>query len=70
MSAREHRGSEAPSVWLGLGLAFVTSSVLSLEIMLTRIFSVTMWYHFAFLAISVAMFGTSFGAVLVGVPGS
>jgi len=27
------------------------------EILLTRIFSVTMWYHFAFVAISVALFG-------------
>jgi hypothetical protein len=27
------------------------------EILLTRIFSVTMMYHFAFVALSVAMFG-------------
>jgi hypothetical protein len=35
------------------------------ELLLTRIFSVTMWYHFAFLAISVAMFGMSLGALSV-----
>ena len=35
------------------------------EVLLTRIFSVTMWYHFAFVAISVAMFGLSVGATLV-----
>src|SRR5262245_11762856 len=35
------------------------------EILLTRIFSVTMWYHFAFMAISIAMFGMTAGAVLV-----
>jgi hypothetical protein len=35
------------------------------EILLTRIFSVTMWYHFAFVAISVAMFGMTVGALLV-----
>src|SRR5258708_24379315 len=35
------------------------------EILLTRIFSVTMWYHFAFMAISVAMFGMTVGAILV-----
>ena len=35
------------------------------EILLTRIFSVTMWYHFAFMAISVAMFGMTVGALIV-----
>jgi len=35
------------------------------EVLLTRIFSVTMWYHFAFVAISVAMFGLSVGATIV-----
>jgi hypothetical protein len=35
------------------------------EILLTRIFSVTMWYHFAFVAISIAMFGMTVGAILV-----
>ena len=33
--------------------------------LLTRIFSVTLWYHFAFMAISVAMFGLSCGALIV-----
>ncbi|MDH4271617.1 MAG: hypothetical protein OEW18_06540, partial [Candidatus Aminicenantes bacterium] len=33
--------------------------------LLTRIFSVTMWYHFAFMAISVAMFGMTVGAICV-----
>ena len=36
-----------------------------LEIALTRIFSVTMWYHFAFVAISVALFGMTVGALAV-----
>ena len=35
------------------------------EILLTRIFSVVTWYHFAFLAVSVAMFGITLGAVTV-----
>ena len=35
------------------------------EVLLTRIFSVTMWYHFAFVAISVAMFGMTVGALVV-----
>ena len=47
------------------GLFMVTLATLMYEILLTRIFSVTMNYHFAFVAISLAMFGMSVGAVLV-----
>jgi hypothetical protein len=47
------------------GLFTVTLSTLAYEIVLTRIFSVTMWYHFGFVAISVALFGTTAGALLV-----
>ena len=35
------------------------------EVLLTRIFSVTMWYHFAFVAVSVALFGMTAGALIV-----
>ena len=35
------------------------------ELALTRIFSVTMYYHFAFLAISIALFGLSASGVYV-----
>jgi hypothetical protein len=47
------------------GLFVVTMATLMYEIALTRIFSVTMWYHFAFVAISVALFGMTIGALLV-----
>jgi len=47
------------------GLFVITLSTLMYEILLTRIFSVTMWYHFAFVAISVAMFGMTVGALAV-----
>jgi hypothetical protein len=43
----------------------VALSTLMYEILLTRIFSVTMLYHFAFVALSVAMFGMTVGALLV-----
>ncbi len=46
-------------------LFLVALATLMYEILLTRIFSVTMWYHFAFVAISVAMFGMTTGAILV-----
>jgi len=47
------------------GLFFVALSTLMYEILLTRIFSVTMMYHFAFVALSVAMFGMTAGALAV-----
>jgi hypothetical protein len=39
---------------LYLGVAFTTLATLILELSLTRIFSVVFYYHFAFLAISIA----------------
>jgi hypothetical protein len=53
------------SGWTYAGLFLVTLATLMYELLLTRIFSVTMWYHFAFVAISVAMFGMTVGALLV-----
>lgn len=47
------------------GLFMVTLATLMYEILLTRIFSVTMWYHFAFMAISIALFGMTVGAIVV-----
>jgi hypothetical protein len=47
------------------GLFLITLSTLMYEIALTRIFSVTMWYHFAFAAISIALFGMTVGALVV-----
>ena len=40
-----------------------TMSTLVLELSLTRIFSVVFYYHFAFLAISIALFGLGVGGV-------
>jgi MFS family permease len=48
-----------------LGIFFVALSTLMYEILLTRIFSVTMGYHFAFMAVSLAMFGMTVGAIIV-----
>ncbi len=49
---------------LYLAVAMTTSGTLLLELALTRIFSVVFYYHFAFLAISVALFGLGVGGVL------
>ncbi len=45
------------------GVAITTLATLVLELSLTRIFSVVFYYHFAFLAISVALFGLGAGGV-------
>jgi hypothetical protein len=48
-----------------VGVASVAGAILMIELALTRIFSVTMYYHFAFLAISIALFGLSASGVYV-----
>ncbi len=47
------------------GLFLITFATLTYQLLLTRTFSVTMYYHFAFVAISVTMFGMAVGAVAV-----
>ncbi len=49
------------SLLLGLGLA--SFAALLLELALTRLFSVVLFYHFAFLAISIALLGLGAGGV-------
>ena len=48
-----------------LGVGGTSAAILMTELALTRIFSVTMFYHFAFLAISIALFGLSASGVIV-----
>ena len=45
------------------GVSLVSATLLMTELALTRIFSVVMYYHFAFLAISIALFGVSASGV-------
>src|SRR5208337_4452730 len=44
-------------------VALMSFSALLLELGLTRLFSVVLFYHFAFLAISIALLGLGAGAV-------
>jgi hypothetical protein len=50
-----------PTLLAGLGLT--SFSALLLELSLTRLFSVVLFYHFAFLAISIALLGLGAGGV-------
>jgi spermidine synthase len=54
---------EIPEPTLLSGLAFTSFSALLLELALTRLFSVVLFYHFAFLAISIALLGLGAGGV-------
>src|SRR3954462_13178019 len=58
---RAHGGSLSPRHLAGVAL--VSATLLMTELALTRIFSVIMYYHFAFLAISIALFGVSASGV-------
>lgn len=48
-----------------IAVGCVSATLLMTELALTRIFSVVMYYHFAFLAISIALFGLSASGVFV-----
>jgi hypothetical protein len=48
-----------------LGVSGISAAVLMLEITLTRVFSATMWYHFAFMSISLALLGGAAAGVFV-----
>jgi spermidine synthase len=53
--------TRARTLLLGIGLS--SFSALLLELALTRLFSVVLFYHFAFLAISIALLGLGAGGV-------
>jgi spermidine synthase len=59
------RPSERLRPGVTAGLFCVTASLLLLEVSLTRVLSVVMWYHFAFFAISVALFGLAAAGLAV-----
>ena len=47
------------------GIFFVSLSTLLLEFTLTRVLSVSLWYHFAFMIISVALLGFGISGVVL-----
>src|SRR5246127_2133860 len=55
--------AEIPESTLLAGLALTSFAALLLELALTRLFSVVLFYHFAFLAISIALLGLGAGGV-------
>jgi spermidine synthase len=55
--------AEVPEKTLLAGLVLTSFAALLLELSLTRLFSVVLFYHFAFLAISIALLGLGAGGV-------
>jgi len=60
-SSQSPRGRHWPQIYFGV--AATSLGTLLLELALTRVFSVVYFYHFAFLAISIALFGLGAGGV-------
>ena len=48
-----------------IGIALLTLATLGLEVGMTRIFSVSFWYNFVFMIISIALLGTGLSGVLL-----
>jgi hypothetical protein len=69
-AASEPRTAPQPGALLiRIAFAIVTASLLLAEIALTRLFSGTIGYYFAFMSISVAMLGLGAGSLLVTLRG-
>lgn len=63
MSNSESNQLRRPSLVLGAGLALCSMSMMLLELVMTRLYSATTGYHFAFMIVSIAMFGLTLGAL-------
>ena len=62
--SRPRSGAIYPGVFL------TSASILMLQVALTRVFSFTLWYHFAYVVISLALLGYgASGALLSAFPG-
>ncbi|HLE35558.1 MAG TPA: hypothetical protein VI699_00270 [Candidatus Acidoferrales bacterium] len=56
---------KAKSAALAFGVGLLSASVLMVELLLTRLFSVILYYHFAFLAVALAMMGLGAGGLII-----
>lgn len=48
-----------------IGVFIISLVTISFEVIVNRLFSLTYWYHFAFMIISIALFGIGIGGLLV-----
>ncbi len=61
---RQHRPEPAPRGALA-GMFLLSLGVIALEVTITRIFSFTIWYHYAFFVIAIALLGLGASGVAV-----
>src|SRR5918999_1523721 len=54
-----------PSGRVLLGVGLIAACTLAMQVLLTRLLAAALFYHFAFLAISLALLGTGAGGILV-----
>ena len=57
--------SRSPQLRTLAALGLLTACTLALQVVLTRLFSAVLAYHFSFLAISLSLLGTGAGALVV-----
>jgi hypothetical protein len=56
---------ERPALRLTVAVGLVAACTLAIQVLLSRLFSAALFYHFAFFSISLALLGTGGGALLV-----
>ena len=54
-----------PPLRVTVGVGLVAACTLALQVLLTRLFSAVLFYHFAFFSISLALLGTGAGALVL-----
>lgn len=54
-----------PTTLMSAGIALTSGAALALSLLFSRVFSVTMYYHFAFFIVSLALLGIAVGGVAV-----
>lgn len=65
MTSAEAKSAGGPGPRDIIGLALASAAVLALQVTATRLFSFLVWYHFAFLVLSIAFLGFTAGGMLV-----
>jgi hypothetical protein len=58
-------GDRRPPLRALFAVGLVAGSTLALQVLLTRIFAAVLYYHFGFMAISLALLGVGAGAILI-----
>jgi hypothetical protein len=57
--------TERPPLRVLVAVGLVAGSTLALQVLLTRVFAAVLYYHFGFMAISLALLGVGAGAILI-----